>query len=384
MRKNQRLYDILAEKGFDGAIFCLPENVVHASGMTTFPNLYSANFFTWSLPLATVLMNVQDGSEILYVAESMAAEAERMSFFDEIRIFVPYRMDKNVDPVQEYARGLKEAVFECMPKTGILGVEAAGFPWGASAALKRLVLPSLEMKDVTGAVYESKMVKAPWELKRMRKAAAVIDAGMECFIRTAKKAGAGEIDLWKEILGAMYHKAGGHIPTSGELVTGERTFDAPYPGGPVPRRTKKGDVGLMDMSARVDGYWCDCCNIVSYGEKNETQLRYFEVIKNAYDYTTDALRSGATCSDVFRAAERAYTEQGFACPHYIGHSIGSGVNDMPKIIPCDHTVIEEGMCFSMEPGIYRQNMGLRIEKMLLVTKEGCEEFNQFEWGVGNE
>ena len=39
------------------------------------------------------------------------------------------------------------------------------------------------------------------------------------------------------------------------------------------------------------------------------------------------------------------------------------------------------MCFSMEPGIYQEHMGLRIEKMLLVTPEGNEEFNRFSWGV---
>ena len=158
-------------------------------------------------------------------------------------------------------------------------------------------------------------------------------------------------------------------------------MNSSYPGGPTGRITRPGDVGLMDMSARYEGYWCDCCNDVSFGGKNKNQLKYFEIVRNAFEYTKAALKPGATASQVFYEAQKAYTEAGFECPHYIGHSIGTGLNDLPKIIPCDNTFIEEGMCFSMEPGIYQENMGLRIEKMLYVTKDGCEEFNSFRWGV---
>ena len=63
MKRNQRLYDVLRSCGHDMAVLCLPENVVHASGMVTLPNIYAVGFFNWSLPLATAIINVRDEKE---------------------------------------------------------------------------------------------------------------------------------------------------------------------------------------------------------------------------------------------------------------------------------------------------------------------------------
>ena len=379
MEQNQRLYDVLAREGFEGAVFTLPENVVHASGMATLPNTYAAGFFSFSLPLATVILNVRDRKEALYVTDGLADDAERLSFIRKVWTYAPFLLRTAIDPVEAYTSGLRDALDEYAPKSGKIGVEAS-CPRAVLEALKG-ACPDAETADVTPAAVKSRMVKQPWEIDRMRKAAAVIDRCMETFVSTAAEAGKSEFDLWAEITKAMNRQAGANVHFSGELVTGPRTEFVCYPGGPKDRITQPGDPGLIDMSARIDGYWCDCGNVVSYGKENSTLRKYFEVVHNAYEYTKQALKPGARCSDVFRFAERAYLEKGLVCPHYIGHSIGSALNDMPKIVPCDDRPVEAGMCFSMEPGIYGEGVGLRIEKMLHVTENGCEEFNHFPWGV---
>ena len=379
-RSNERLYRMMQNDGLDGVVLCLPENVVYSSGFITLPHIYAVGFFAWSMPLATVIINLKDKKEALYVADSVMADVNRLSFIHDVRTYSPYSLNKSINPVDAYLNGLREILADIAPAKGAVGIEAAGFPYSAYQTLKA-TLPKVQIRDVTETVYKSKMIKAAWELKRMQKAAGVVDAGMEAFIQTSEQAGTNELDIWGEITTAMNKRAGMHTIISGELVTGHRSMNSSYPGGPIDRVTQDGDVGIMDMSARIDGYWCDCCNIVSYGGRNEAQLKYFSVIKNAYDNAVAAIKPGAVCSDVYLKAESAYKEKGFECPHYIGHSIGTGLNDIPKIIPCDHTVIEEGMCFSLEPGIYQEGMGLRIEKMVYTTKDGCREFNRFGWGV---
>lgn len=379
MKKNERLYKILRKYHYDMAVLCLPENVVHASGMITLPNIYAVGFFNWSLPLATVVVNVKEEKEVLYIADSVANDVGKYAFVSEVRSYHPYDLNVLMNPAEEYAKGLRDVLKEFGPEQGKIAIE----PSLPAAAVNELVslYGSESLEDASAAIFESKMVKADWEIERMKKAAGMIDAAFGKLNELSHLVGMDEIDMWEKIFGAMVSEKNGHVHLSGELVTGPRSLNSSYPGGPIHRRTEKGDVGIMDMSARYQGYWCDCCNVVSFGGANETQRKYFEIIHNAYEYMKKALKPGVVASDVYRASEKAYTEAGFACPHYIGHSIGTGLNDMPKIIPCDHTIIEEGMCFSMEPGIYQENMGLRIEKMLYVTADGCEEFNQFDWGV---
>ncbi len=379
MKRNQRLYDVLRSCGHDMAVLCLPENVVHASGMVTLPNIYAVGFFNWSLPLATAIINVRDEKEVLYIADSVEGDVPKYSFFEEVRTYHPYDMYQQMNPPEEFQKGFEDAIAE----VGFDGADIAVEPNIPRAALQAIerVLPGAKFSDASCAIFKSKMVKAQWEIDRMKKAAGVIDAAFCKLNSLSHLSGLSELEMWKEVFGAMVDQAGGHVQISGELVTGPGSMNSSYPGGPTGRITRPGDVGLMDMSARYEGYWCDCCNVVSFGGKNKNQLKYFEIVRNAFEYTKAALKPGATASQVFYEAQKAYTEAGFECPHYIGHSIGTGLNDLPKIIPCDNTFIEEGMCFSMEPGIYQENMGLRIEKMLYVTKDGCEEFNSFRWGV---
>lgn len=90
MKRNQRLYDVLRSCGHDMAVLCLPENVVHASGMVTLPNIYAVGFFNWSLPLATAIINVRDEKEVLYIADSVEGDVPKYSFFEEVRTYHPY------------------------------------------------------------------------------------------------------------------------------------------------------------------------------------------------------------------------------------------------------------------------------------------------------
>lgn len=379
MKKNQRLYDVLSKYGCDTAVLSLPENVLHASGMVNLPNTYAVGFFNWSLPLATVIINVKEQKEVLYIPDSVLQNAKKYSFFENIITYCPYKLEKMLNPAEEYVKGFKEVFKEygCEGKTAV----EPSLPHIIREAIGS-VYPKTAFTDASKELFESKMVKAPWEIERMKKAAVICDSAfLKLNELSHDGAGKSELALWREIFGAMVDTAGKNVHISGELVTGERSFNSSYPGGPTDRIVNLGDVGIMDMSVRYMGYWCDCCNVVSFGKRNDVQLRLFNTIYNAYEYMKRALKPGAAASEVYAASEKAYTENGYECPHYIGHAIGTGLNDMPKIIPCDDTVIEEGMTFSMEPGIYKENMGLRIEKMLLVTKDGCEEFNKFNWGV---
>jgi Xaa-Pro aminopeptidase len=150
--------------------------------------------------------------------------------------------------------------------------------------------------------------------------------------------------------------------------------------------TQPGDAALMDISQRIDGYWSDCTNTHVVGGVAPTaeQRRYARAAQDACEAAMNALRPGARASDAWAAAERAFQSHGLQPAHYAGHQIGVTVNELPRLVPYDATLIEPGMVFSVEPGVYQGpagSFGARAEKMVLVTSSGPEILSQFEWGA---
>jgi Xaa-Pro aminopeptidase len=98
----------------------------------------------------------------------------------------------------------------------------------------------------------------------------------------------------------------------------------------------------------------------------------------------DTLRPGKLASDAWTAAETAFQQHGLPTAHYAGHQIGVVVNELPRLVAYDHTPIEAGMVFSVEPGAYEGaggSFGARSEKMVLVTPSGPEILSKFDWGI---
>ena len=172
----------------------------------------------------------------------------------------------------------------------------------------------------------------------------------------------------------------------GELVTGPRTTTVNYPGGPHDRVTEPGDAALMDISQRIDGYWSDCTNTHVIGGVAPTahQLKYARASQAAFAAAAETLRPGKRASDAWAAANAAYEKHGVPMPHYMGHQIGALVNELPRLVPYDHTPIQAGMVFAIEPGAYEGpggTFGARSEKMVAVSETGPEILSQFEWGI---
>ena len=90
--------------------------------------------------------------------------------------------------------------------------------------------------------------------------------------------------MWSAVINAMEQKAGHSLFVFGELVTGARCSVVNYPGGPKNVTTQPGDLALMDMSTRVDGYRTDCTNTIVIGgvEPTAKQILYGVAAREAF------------------------------------------------------------------------------------------------------
>ncbi|MDU1988790.1 MAG: M24 family metallopeptidase, partial [Enterococcus faecalis] len=105
----------------------------------------------------------------------------------------------------------------------------------------------------------------------------------------------------------------------------------------------------------------------------------YDIVLEAQLAATEAVKPGVTAGELDDIARGVITKAGYGeyFNHRLGHGIGTTVHEYPSLVHGNDLVIEEGMCFSIEPGIYIPGkVGVRIEDCLHVTKTGSEPFTK--------
>lgn len=142
---------------------------------------------------------------------------------------------------------------------------------------------------------------------------------------------------------------------------------------------KEHELVLFDLGCMWKGYASDATRMASLKEPTDFQKKIFDIVRCAQQKAQDAIKPGITASELDFIA-RDYIEQhgyGEYFTHRLGHGIGKQCHESPSIVGGNDLVIQEGMCFSIEPGIYIPNeVGVRVEDCVYVTKNGCEPFTK--------
>jgi len=374
--ETERLAEALRAIGADAAVLSRAEDVCYATGFEVPPPIDAGAAFAYGPPLAVVS---RDGASVLLSPAAYAPRAAEMSRADETVLVDGFG---HFEPVDGRARFL-DALDSALASVGVrAGATVAVDPSSAPAEVQA-ALGDFRVVDVRAATQKARLVKTPREIDLLRAAAAVCDAGHQALMDVAQ-AGRNELDVMGDVLTRVDVAAGQPVPWAGELVTGARTGFVRYPGGPIDRDLETGDTVLMDLSVRVRGYWADCTNVFAVErEPTQDQLRHFRAARDAFDAAAAELRPGRRASDAHAAATAALTRHGFEATHYSGHQIGVTVNENPRLVPYDHTPIQAGMVFSVEPGVYGRELGTgaRAERVVLVTDGDPEILSRFHWGM---
>lgn len=223
-------------------------------------------------------------------------------------------------------------------------------------------------------------IKDPQEIRFMEAASRINDAAMERLIQGLAE-GVTELAV-EERLRTIYQELGADGFSFEPIIAfGENGADPHHANGQ--RRLRRGDAVVLDIGCRKDHYCADMTRTVFFGGLSPRQEEIYAIVLEANRRAIDAVRPGVRFQEIDAAARHHIEEKGYGdhFTHRTGHSIGIEVHDYGDVSAVNTEVLQPGMIFSVEPGIYLPGaFGVRIEDLVLVTEEGCQNLN----GVSKE
>jgi Xaa-Pro aminopeptidase len=169
----------------------------------------------------------------------------------------------------------------------------------------------------------------------------------------------------------------GHDSVSFTIVAAGPNGASPH-HEPSGRSVRGGDAVVLDFGGRVGGYCSDITRTVSVGEPAEEVREVHAIVREAQETAFRAVRPGVPAEEIDRAARRVIEDAGYgpAFVHRTGHGIGLEEQEAPYLVEGNTDPLEEGHCFSIEPGIYLEGrFGVRIEDIVTVTAGGATRLN---------
>ena len=239
-------------------------------------------------------------------------------------------------------------------------------------------LPGASIIDGDFFLKQAKMLKNSEEIKLLRRAAAIADAGINR-ARESLRPGRREC----EIVGYAYEvmqSMGMERPQVASIcASGERTV--PLHRLSSGRIIQHGDFVFIDIGACYGGYFSDETRTVPVGRPDERARDVYRAVYSALQSAIAKLRPGNQTVDVHLAARNAIKEAGYEKYGYyglLGHGIGTSGQEAPVVgeivTPGEQQVtLQPGMCFTLEPGIFLPGVvGIRLEDNVLITETGAD------------
>ena len=230
-----------------------------------------------------------------------------------------------------------------------------------------------KMEPVSDIVGVLRMTKSADETKRIRQASELAEEVLVDLVGSLK-AGVTEAELAARFEYEFKRRgAEGAAFDTIALFGARSSMPHGYPGN---RALKRGDVVLLDLGCRKGGYCSDLTRTYAFGTIPGAWFReIYEVVLAAQEAALRAIRPGVRCCDVDAVARDVIAKAGYGkhFGHGLGHGVGIEIHESPRLNPECRVVLGEGMVVTVEPGIYLPKRGgVRIEDLVVVTKQGCE------------
>lgn len=370
-KRIERIEEQLNEDGFETFLVFNSKNIFYLTGLSFIPT---------ERPIIFILHR----GEVYFFVPSLEIDhiEHQVPFVSQIFSYFEYPDEKH--PMYHLATNLMSDL-EIQPnKVASEAAGASGY-WGYKG-------PSLE--DVTGlkfkllpdVIMDMRVIKEPEEIELMRESSKWADRAHK-YLQEFTEIGANEIDItlrastqgsqdMVQELGDAYRPTGFSMFPAIALYRGQIGPNSYFPHA-LSRGLvfKKGDTLVTGASSDVYGIHSELERTMFMGDPTNRQIELFDAMMAAQDAALEAAGPGVKCADVDRAARDAFKAKDVfhLVRHHTGHALGMEGHERPFLDIGSEDVLQPGMIFSCEPGIYEQGLGgFRHSDTFVVTEDGIE------------
>lgn len=375
-----RLRDKMDTQGIDAVILQKPENVFYFSNFNPVLNSHPA-----------IMVISREGEPCLLTHAIRCDHAKDEGAVDNVKLYGKWGGNETL------AMKPEDAIAQLIKiRGGRLGIESDCISVDFKEALVRVLEPG-EVVSVSEQVNLMKIVKDEYEIGKIRRAAELVDIGVETCIEYLKQ-GYSEAEASTEGQHAM--RLRWHDKFRDEEVCGFGTSE----GGMVdslhvwclsgahiaygcdcPRHyyPQNGDLTLPMAWAKVSGYHAENERTIIIGALDSFKQNAYDSMLKARESIFRILKPGTRFEELYEAAAKVYTDHGFGAilPGRVGHGVGCSAHEFPSLAKGNQIQLKPGMVITVEPGLMDKSWGgVRHSDTVLITENGYEPLTRYEMG----
>lgn len=245
-----------------------------------------------------------------------------------------------------------------------LGFEAQHMSFATYQELSEIIGAEhldLELIPCQNMVERLRCIKDTMELNTITKAVQLTDAAFNQILATIRP-GLTEKELAWDI--ESFFRQNGAEATAFDIIVASGPNSALPHARPGERHLQPGEPILIDMGARIDGYCSDFTRTICMGKAEDKLQEIYDIVLEAQQAAIDGTKSGMNGAEADKQARTIIEDAGYGdnFGHGLGHGIGLAIHETPSLSRLSSDILDNGMVFTIEPGIYIQGYGgVRIE-----------------------
>ena len=342
--------------------------------------LYATQFFA---PDPFIFLE-QNGKRTLVLSDLEIDRGRKQAKADEI---LPYStFEKEVQGTSAKAPAYEKVLAHFLMKRKVRSaLVPANFPLGFAREIES---KKIRLEPTNGLFWPEREAKTEAELRQMRKALEITEAGMARGIEVLKQAKPGKGNklewsgsvLTSELLRAEIDTAvlrAGGLPANTIVAGGDQACD-PHERGHGP--LKANSLIILDIFPRAagTGYFGDLTRTVVRGHASEAQRRLWDTVNEGQALALKKMKPGVDGLKLHLEVKKFFTDQGYPTEvkngrqtgffHGTGHGLGLEIHEFPRF---QKTIFKVGQVLTVEPGLYYPGLGgVRTEDVVAITKTG--------------
>jgi len=336
---NSAIGKLISEK-LDGLLVTNPINIFYLTG-----------FKGISPTEREAILVVKKTKSVLITARLYSREAQKLKS-PNLDVKIASERDEYEGFTKDALKGLKNLGFESNNLTYAEHNKFKKYTNGKFTPIKKLI------EDL-------RQIKSPEEIENIKKAQLITQKAFKQILKTIK-VGQTEVEIAEKLRLIITSLGAQGLAFDSIIASGPNSALPHYATGY--RKIKKGDTLLFDFGAKFNNYCADFSRTVFIGRANSVQQNTYSHVANAQQLAIKKIKAGQNAKDIFNISHNYFKKLGLDNNfiHSLGHGIGCQVHEKPSLSKKSKDKLENGMVFSVEPGLYFNWGGVRIEDLVYI------------------